>query len=101
VIRRRYIAGVKNLFQVYRPVLDSWRLFDNSRLVLYTIAREENGSLTVLDEALLARFMKIPENLSGQKLENSCHPELGESDHCHARCRVQKSLKNIAKPVIP
>jgi len=71
VIRRRYIAGVKNLFQVYRPVLDSWRLFDNSRLVLYTIAREENGSLTVLDEALLARFMKIPEESSGQKLEET------------------------------
>lgn len=30
VIRRRYAAGLKNLFSLYLPLLTSWRLFDNS-----------------------------------------------------------------------
>jgi len=30
VIRRRYDAGVKNFFQIYRPLATSWRFYDNS-----------------------------------------------------------------------
>jgi predicted ABC-type ATPase len=30
VVRRRYVAGVGNFFQLYRPLVSSWRLFDNS-----------------------------------------------------------------------
>lgn len=30
-IRRRYHAGPKNFFQLYRPLADSWRIYDNSR----------------------------------------------------------------------
>lgn len=29
-IRRRYHSGLKNFFQLYRPIADSWRLYDNS-----------------------------------------------------------------------
>ena len=29
-IRRRYSAGLRNLFRLYLPVVDSWMLFDNS-----------------------------------------------------------------------
>ncbi len=29
-IRRRYHAGPKNFFQMYRPIADSWRFYDNS-----------------------------------------------------------------------
>lgn len=31
VIRRRYRLGIKNFFGLYRPVTDSWRVYDNSR----------------------------------------------------------------------
>jgi predicted ABC-type ATPase len=30
VIRRRYEAGLKNFFRVYRPLAASWRFYDNS-----------------------------------------------------------------------
>jgi predicted ABC-type ATPase len=29
-VRRRYESGLRNFFQVYLPVVDSWLLFDNS-----------------------------------------------------------------------
>lgn len=31
-IRRRYMAGLRNLFQLYIPLADTWQLFDNSSL---------------------------------------------------------------------
>ena len=30
VVRRRYAAGLQNLFQLYMPLIDSWQMFDNS-----------------------------------------------------------------------
>lgn len=30
VIRRRYEAGLRNFFQIYRPLAASWRFYDNS-----------------------------------------------------------------------
>jgi predicted ABC-type ATPase len=30
VIRRRFAAGLKNLFQLYMPVVSSWKIYDNS-----------------------------------------------------------------------
>ena len=38
VIRRRYDAGIKNLFRLYIPICDYWMLFDNSRLPSFLIA---------------------------------------------------------------
>src|SRR5688572_1808271 len=30
VVRRRFAAGLRNFFTLYREVVDSWRMFDNS-----------------------------------------------------------------------
>lgn len=30
VIRRRYDSGLRNFFHLYRPIVDTWRIFDNS-----------------------------------------------------------------------
>jgi predicted ABC-type ATPase len=30
VVRRRYVAGLRNFFAVYRHIADGWQLFDNS-----------------------------------------------------------------------
>lgn len=30
-VRRRYVAGIKNFFNTYRPLADTWRIYDNSR----------------------------------------------------------------------
>jgi predicted ABC-type ATPase len=32
VVRRRYDAGLRNLFAIYLPLADSWQVFDNSRV---------------------------------------------------------------------
>jgi predicted ABC-type ATPase len=32
VIRRRYVAGLRNLFGVYQQVVDTWQVYDNSSL---------------------------------------------------------------------
>jgi len=29
-VRRRYRSGLENFFQLYRPIVDSWAMFDNS-----------------------------------------------------------------------
>lgn len=71
VIRRRYLTGIQNLFQIYRPLVTSWTLFDNSHPVLYTIAMEEAGKLTVYDEEKLSRFIKLSDASSQQKLEET------------------------------
>jgi predicted ABC-type ATPase len=29
-IRRRYNKGIENFFRLYRPMADTWRMYDNS-----------------------------------------------------------------------
>ena len=59
VVRRRFHKGVKHLFHLYRPVLDSWMLFDNSGTTPYQIAHEKDGQLNVFDETLFDKISKI------------------------------------------
>jgi len=33
IIRRRFTAGLRNFFTLYRSVSDSWQIFDNSELM--------------------------------------------------------------------
>lgn len=44
VIRRRYHAGIKNFFQLYMPLADQWRIYDNSDLDPKLIAIGRKGS---------------------------------------------------------
>lgn len=46
-VRRRFKLGIQNLFTLYRPVIDIWAVWDNSRTPPSLIAREERGLLTV------------------------------------------------------
>ncbi len=54
VVRRRFARSIYNLFHLYRPLLDSWILFDNSADLPRPIASEENGNLTVADDKLFS-----------------------------------------------
>ena len=58
IVRRRFRKGLQNLFVRYRPLLDSWTLFDNSETVPRLLACEELGELRVFDQALFARIRK-------------------------------------------
>ena len=51
-IHRHYAAGIKNLFKLYRPVLDGWWLYNASELPPELIAVELQGVLTVRQVSL-------------------------------------------------
>jgi predicted ABC-type ATPase len=50
-IRRRFAAGLRNLFQLYRPHLDTWRLYNASEFPPQVIATESGGKILALEQA--------------------------------------------------
>ncbi|MDO8729907.1 MAG: zeta toxin family protein, partial [Candidatus Omnitrophota bacterium] len=61
VVRRRFYKGISNFFNQYRPVLDSWILFDGSGKVPYPIAQERAGKLKVFDQELYEKVRDLAE----------------------------------------
>ena len=57
VQERRFLLGLQNLFTLYRPLVDHWRLFDNSGPQPLCLAEEQSGRLLVHVPAL---FDKLP-----------------------------------------
>lgn len=55
-IRRRYYKGVQNLFQLYRPILDTWLLYDASFLPPRLISFEESGNVTITDTTVFQQI---------------------------------------------
>ena len=45
-VRRRYTRGIENLFDVYIPIADVWRVFDNARAVPTQVAHGGIGKQT-------------------------------------------------------
>lgn len=56
VIERRYVAGIKNLFQLYLPVCDIIILMDNSDKTSKFVMKIENGDTKVYDENTLHKI---------------------------------------------
>ncbi len=48
-IIRRYQTGLKNFFNLYRPISNGWRLYDNSTGNTKLIALGENKKTTIID----------------------------------------------------
>jgi predicted ABC-type ATPase len=47
-IRRRYHSGIRNFLNLYRPLSDSWKFYDNSRVNnLSLIASSTEGEVTI------------------------------------------------------
>ncbi len=61
-ILRRFDRGLHNLFHLYRQFLDSWVLFDNSGDVPRAVAKETDGVMTVVDDALFQVILKNAED---------------------------------------
>jgi predicted ABC-type ATPase len=57
-IRRRFDAGLRNLFRLYRPILDQWELYDASKFPPRLIASEENSVMKHKQKALFRRIEK-------------------------------------------
>jgi predicted ABC-type ATPase len=59
-IRRRYHAGLKNFFRLYKNIADSWRLYDNSdSQKLDIIASKKDGLLNVSRKDIWQNFLEI------------------------------------------
>lgn len=62
VIRRRYIKGINNLFELYLPVIDSVLIFDNSEGKHELIAEKiEGNQLTLLNQEKFIRLKRYYE----------------------------------------
>ncbi len=60
-IRRRHGRALANLFQVYLPVVETWRIYENSGAIAHKliVAREEDGSINVADPVEWDRLRSI------------------------------------------
>jgi len=58
VVERRFERGIQNLFKIYRPLVDSWALFDNSGSFPHVVASEDSRGLKVIDSELFDRIKK-------------------------------------------
>lgn len=57
-VRRRFDRGIHNLFHRYRPLADSWIIFDNSEEFPRVIAKETAGVLTIVDGIIFSKIQK-------------------------------------------
>ena len=58
IIRRRYTAGINNLFKLFMPVVDYWAIFDNSATPRRIVATGGRKSETVTMEEELLRTIR-------------------------------------------
>lgn len=67
VVRRRFERGLANLFNLYRPFIDSWMLFDNSADSPRWIAKGKADELIVSDARLFKVIQEGIGNEEGKK----------------------------------
>jgi predicted ABC-type ATPase len=59
VVRRRFTAGLRNFFSIYRQRVDSWQMYDNSGLTHRLIASgRSDGTVIVEAQASWADLLK-------------------------------------------
>ena len=61
VVRRRFDRSLPNFLRFYKPLADSWTIFDNSGDVPKMIAFEETGKIEILDPDLFGTLLKYKE----------------------------------------
>jgi len=58
VIHRRYKAGLKNLFNLYLPIVDYWMIFDNSaRPEIFVAEGYGNNELTICNQDIYNKIL--------------------------------------------
>ncbi len=62
VVRRRWKAGLKALFEVYIDAVDQWSVVDNSERVAVPVARGGGGALEIEDGARWSELRRLAEN---------------------------------------
>jgi predicted ABC-type ATPase len=62
IVRRRFGRSLPNFLRVYKPLADSWTIFDNSGDVPKMIAFKESGKIEILDPDLFNILLKYKGN---------------------------------------
>jgi predicted ABC-type ATPase len=50
-IQRRFAGGIHNFFNLYQPLADSWRVYDNSEVLPHLIAHGRGGKVESIADA--------------------------------------------------
>lgn len=60
-IRRRYTVGLKNFFNLYRPLADSWQFYDNSNTNSFSLIASEvkHHGMIVKDDMIWSQLLRI------------------------------------------
>jgi predicted ABC-type ATPase len=58
VVKRRFDRGLKNFFRIYRPLVDSWTIFDNSQDIPRLMAFEDSGKSNIIDRVFYDKLLK-------------------------------------------
>ncbi len=61
-VRRRFGRSLANFLGLYKPLADSWTIFDNSGDIPKMIAFEESGEIETLEPDLFNHLLKYKEN---------------------------------------
>jgi predicted ABC-type ATPase len=56
---RRFYRGISNFFNLYKSLLTSWMLFNNSGIKPELIAKEERGRIEIIDPGLFDKIQKM------------------------------------------
>ncbi|MCC8038779.1 MAG: zeta toxin family protein [Bacteroidales bacterium] len=56
VIERRYVAGIRNLFQIFSGAVNEWYIYDNSYSPSLCVAECVNGQLNVHGDCLYSKI---------------------------------------------
>jgi len=57
VSRRRFFKTIQNFFAIYRPLMDTWKLYENDLPTPRLLAVEKGGRLAVRDPARMKRAL--------------------------------------------
>lgn len=58
-VKRRFNRGIYNFFKYYRPLSDTWLLFNNADAIPRLIAKEKDGKTNVVDKEMFEKIIKF------------------------------------------
>ena len=58
-VKRRFNRGIYNFFKYYKPLSDTWLLFNNSDATPRLIAKEKDGKTDVIDKEMYEKIIKF------------------------------------------
>ncbi len=58
-VKRRFNRGLYNFFKYYKPLSDTWLLFNNADAIPRLIAKEKDGKTDVIDKEMYEKIIKF------------------------------------------